>query len=478
MSVSMDEINFLVWRYMQENGFPHAAFVFETESLADTTNITTAQIPPGALISLLQKSIIYLKLEKNIRLAKADPNSPIASQIEKINQAFPHTQTEQESNEGMEVTDLSRSNATYIKSINFPIDNFKWSPDSSKIAVFESNGTCSINTIKNNGQYHQIQLPPISPSQCTRSPSILSWNSNSDVLAIATNTQVVAYTLDGKLLFTIVGGATAISFATSASTNCIVVCSKDDFNIRLFELRDSANGSSIEVYPIESYPSHHGFIYDINWRDEGVFACCSNDKTVSICPISGNSHVLHGHTAPVTNVAFSPTGALLASGSDDGSVRIWKEGRVFNVLKGHSAGISAIKWHTTIPNMIISSSLDGTVKIWDAFSGECVNTFAHHLNGISSLDIHVSGQLIVTGGRDGVFALWKVNYVNGPDPAAEDQNANANTPVSGFNVKMVVAYSNQSNITKVSFSDDGQYLAVSFEELNMAVLKITDKFFA
>ena len=196
MSVSMDEINFLVWRYMQENGFPHAAFVFETESLADTTNITTAQIPPGALISLLQKSIIYLNLEKSIRLAKADPNSTVASEIEKINQAFPHTQPEQNSNEGIEVTDISHSNATFIKSINFPIDNFLWSPDSSKIAIFESNGTCSINIAKSNGQFHQTQLPPLNPSQCTRSPSILSWNSRSDIIAIADNNQVVAYTID------------------------------------------------------------------------------------------------------------------------------------------------------------------------------------------------------------------------------------------------------------------------------------------
>lgn len=475
MSVSMDEINFLVWRYMQENGFPHAAFVFETESLAERTNITATQIPPGALISLLQKSIIYLKLEKSIRLAKADPNSTIASEMEKINQAYPHTQPEQNSNEGIEVTDLSHTNVTQIKSINFPIDNFKWSPDSLKIAVFESNGTCSINTAKSNGQYHQVQLPPITPVQCTRSSSILSWNSKSDILAIATNTDVVAYSIDGKILFTISGGATAISFSlTSSSTNCIVVCSKDDYCIRLFELRESNSNSGIEPCLIESYQCHHGIIYDIDWR-EGVFSCCSHDKAVSICAISGTSHVLHGHTAPVTNVSFNSTGSLLASSSDDGSVRIWKENRVSNVLKGHSAGISSIKWHTTMPNIIASSSLDGTVKLWDALSGECVNTFAHHMNGISSLDIHPSGKLIVTGGRDGVFALWRINCEN-ENVAPSGDNANSNSSI--FNVKMVVAYSNQSNITKVEFSHNGQYLGVSFEELNMALLRITDDILA
>lgn len=88
MSVSQDEINYLVYRYLQENGFPHSAFIFETESLADATNISGSQIPPGALITLLQKSLQYMKLEKSIIEAKEDPQSPAHEGIKKIEKEY------------------------------------------------------------------------------------------------------------------------------------------------------------------------------------------------------------------------------------------------------------------------------------------------------------------------------------------------------------------------------------------------------
>jgi len=35
MSISSDEVNFLVYRYLQESGFHHAAFTFGYESFAN-----------------------------------------------------------------------------------------------------------------------------------------------------------------------------------------------------------------------------------------------------------------------------------------------------------------------------------------------------------------------------------------------------------------------------------------------------------
>ncbi|EAY21616.1 WD repeat protein, putative [Trichomonas vaginalis G3] len=88
MSISQDEMNYLVYRYLQENGFVHSAFIFESESLADSTNISGSQIPPNALITLLQKSLQYMKLEKAIRLAKEDPKSQAHEGIEQIEKAY------------------------------------------------------------------------------------------------------------------------------------------------------------------------------------------------------------------------------------------------------------------------------------------------------------------------------------------------------------------------------------------------------
>ena len=72
MSFSSDEVNFLVYRYLQvwlgdwnlkeknnflpqESGFTHSAFVFGAESLIAQSNINGALVPPCALTSIIQK---------------------------------------------------------------------------------------------------------------------------------------------------------------------------------------------------------------------------------------------------------------------------------------------------------------------------------------------------------------------------------------------------------------------------------------
>ncbi len=51
----------------------------------------------------------------------------------------------------------------------------------------------------------------------------------------------------------------------------------------------------------------------------------SHDGTIAIWDLATRTRVLEmtGHTGPVTNVAWSPDGALLASSADDQTARIW-----------------------------------------------------------------------------------------------------------------------------------------------------------
>ena len=57
MSITSDEVNFLVFRYLQEAGFRHASFTFGYEAMVHKTapNINGNDVPPGMLVSLVQK---------------------------------------------------------------------------------------------------------------------------------------------------------------------------------------------------------------------------------------------------------------------------------------------------------------------------------------------------------------------------------------------------------------------------------------
>ncbi len=66
MSITSDEVNFLVYRYLLESGFQHSAFTFGLESHIHQTSINGTVIPPGALISILQKGLQYVEAEASI----------------------------------------------------------------------------------------------------------------------------------------------------------------------------------------------------------------------------------------------------------------------------------------------------------------------------------------------------------------------------------------------------------------------------
>ena len=66
MSITSDEVNYLVFRYLQESGFQHAAFTFGFESMVHRAEINGNDVPPGALVSFIQKGLQYVELEANL----------------------------------------------------------------------------------------------------------------------------------------------------------------------------------------------------------------------------------------------------------------------------------------------------------------------------------------------------------------------------------------------------------------------------
>ncbi|KAL4695182.1 hypothetical protein H8959_000277 [Pygathrix nigripes] len=76
MSITSDEVNFLVYRYLQESGFSHSAFTFGIESHISQSNINGTLVPPAALISILQKGLQYVEAEISINEQQASSAPP------------------------------------------------------------------------------------------------------------------------------------------------------------------------------------------------------------------------------------------------------------------------------------------------------------------------------------------------------------------------------------------------------------------
>ena len=89
----------------------------------------------------------------------------------------------------------------------------------------------------------------------------------------------------------------------------------------------------------------------------------------------GDTAMLQGHVSAVTCIRFSKDGTLVATGAEDGEVRIWDAatGQCVQEIAAHAGTVTGADW---LPDgaRLATTGYDGTVRIWDPTDGALVAT--------------------------------------------------------------------------------------------------------
>jgi len=110
-----------------------------------------------------------------------------------------------------------------------------------------------------------------------------------------------------------------------------------------------------------------------------------------------------GHFFDLNTLAYSPDGTVIATGGDDGKVKLWttKNCLCFVTFTDHTAQISDLKFIPKKGNAVISASLDGTVRAFDLVKYRCFRVMqAQKPTQFSSLAVDQSGDIICAGAVD------------------------------------------------------------------------------
>ena len=146
--------------------------------------------------------------------------------------------------------------------------------------------------------------------------------------------------------------------------------------------------------------------------DERTLASGSSDGSVKLWDVASGALLWSSwQTKEITCLAFSPDGSLLASGGLDGTVRLW-DPQLGTPLQEvpHPDPVFALAWSPD-GRRLASGGFDGHIRLWQRQPtglARCSQTLSQHTHWVRGLAFAPDGSRLASASWDGSIKLWAV----------------------------------------------------------------------
>jgi WD40 repeat protein len=129
---------------------------------------------------------------------------------------------------------------------------------------------------------------------------------------------------------------------------------------------------------------------------------------------------LVGHEGLINDIQYDISTGIIATASDDLSVRLWKTDKPtpYHEFRNHMSSVRAISFQpqteldTTAPRVLASASFDGTISLYDLSNftllhliGSQIHNFPH--DRISCISWSPDGKYLCSGDLEGTVGIWE-----------------------------------------------------------------------
>ena len=168
---------------------------------------------------------------------------------------------------------------------------------------------------------------------------------------------------------------------------------------------------------IGTLEGHRNEVGSVSFSPDGALLSSAGgwgDGTVKLWDVGSGALVetLEGHRGSVSSVSFSPDGATLATAGESGDVkiRLWDvvTREPVGILEGHLNSVKSLAFSPPAGALLASGSWDGTVKLWDVATRELIGTLEGHEYEANTVAFSPDGKTLASGSGDTKVRLWDV----------------------------------------------------------------------
>jgi len=194
-------------------------------------------------------------------------------------------------------------------------------------------------------------------------------------------------------------------------------------------------------------PAHKNAVLDVQWSHDGnQYFTAGADKFMSAWDFetSQRTKKFQGHEGVVNSCSVSQNDQLVATASDDSTLRIW-DMRTRKVAKVLSTPMASTCVSFNQDGLqLFSGGLDNEILVWDIRQGDVQYSLQGHSDSITGISLSPDGSYLLSNSMDQSCRCWAVTpYHNG--------NRCLKVYTSG------ASHNYEKNLLRVSWSRDGKY---------------------
>lgn len=483
LRITSDDVNALIYSYLEDAGFSHTSYALRHEARLDSSPNLNVRIPRGELIKLLNKALLYSEAEAHFRRDGSNSNeqcnAPFSILKAHVCSQGPHLPPSppEMGRRRQELFPPPRAGSpTYGNGLEKRKGSPRLEGRLEKRARTEDGAVETVSAegarmrkgygegaILMNGHESEVficQWHPLKPNLLatgSKDATVRLWNVPVPPAPLFTPVALRHQPdpADARDITAIDWDRTGARLATGCYDGVVRVWTAEgahQFNLKFhqgpiftnrwspdasFLLSASLDGTVVVWDMMTLKPDkiqqlfrvHSGSVLDAVWFDNKTFISCAIDRHVNVCRLGEQTPIrtFTGHEDEVNLVRLSKDKTLLASSSDDRTIRVWDMSAVKEdapvrppagqtdpaqkcVLRGHVREVSSLGWcpstDQAMQYLLVSTSFDNTSRIWDTRNGSCVKELLNHRDRVYTQSFSPRGRYLATGSADGRVLIY------------------------------------------------------------------------